>query len=611
MKKGAINSVLMAAGIAAAFLLIFEIALHFAGAGFTPRFFLRGEDGYLHANRHFGRLFFPELLVREGVAVRLADPKPAGTFRIFVLGESAAMGFPSPRFGFPRVLEVMLREAFPGRNIEVVNVAMAGINSHAVRRIAQECAELQPDAFVIYMGNNEVVGPFGPGTVFGGTTTSLAQARMAMALRTTKTGQLLDAWMDKLGGRDKAKWGGMGMFTNQRVPRDHPAMPAVYANFRRNLRDLLRSTAGKPTVLCTVAVKLEDFPPLAGEEARRVYAEAEDAKKRGDGAKAGELFAQARNLDELRFRADSEINRIIRDEAGRPNTTLVDAEEIFDKNSENPQTEGFFWEHVHLDFPWNYLLARSVAEVLTPRLATFFGTDALPFVQPEAIARKLGYTPGEELTAASDIATMMANPPFTGQPGNDERRRKMAERGRSLDAERKAMDLATLETELREEVAKHPDDPWQRVALVATLDARDKRAESLEQKRAIAKLIPYDITALCNLGRNEMAAGNLGAARTALRQASQLDRHFARPVIDLAGCEMLENNPEEATSILESFLRLNPENTEALVALAQISRHENNPGAARIYLERALRVSPENAAAKAELDALNLPLAAP
>ena len=74
---------------------------------------------------------------------------------------------------------------------------------------------------------------------------------------------------------------------------------------------------------------------------------------------------------------------------------------------------------------------------------------------------------------------------------------------------------------------------------------------------------------------------------------------------------MLENNPEEATSILESFLRLNPENTEALVALAQISRHENNPGAARIYLERALRVSPENAAAKAELDALNLPLAAP
>jgi len=286
VKKGTAKTLLIAAAVAVAFLLLLELALNLAGTGFVPKFFLRHEEGILHANRHFGRLFFPERLVREGVAVRLADPKPAETFRIFILGESAAMGFPSPRFGFPRVLEAMLREAFPGKNIEVVNVAMAGINSHAVRRIAQECAELQPDAFVIYMGNNEVVGPFGPGTVFGGTTTSLAQARTAMTLRTTKIGQLLDAWMDKLGGRDQAKWGGMGMFTNQRVPQDHPAMPAVYENFRRNLRDILKSTAGKPTVLCTVAVKLEDFPPLAGEEARRVYAQAEDANRRSDEAGA-------------------------------------------------------------------------------------------------------------------------------------------------------------------------------------------------------------------------------------------------------------------------------------------------------------------------------------
>ena len=590
--------------IGLAVLVLAEIALLRMGTGFTPNFFLRGEDGYLHANRHFGRLFFPERLVREGVAVRLADPKPAGTFRVFVLGESAAMGFPSPRFGFPRVLEVMLREAFPGKSIEVVNVAMAGINSHAIRRIAQECAALQPDAFVIYMGNNEVVGPFGPGTVFGGATTSLVQARAAIALRTTKTGQSLDAWMDKLGGRDEAKWGGMSMFTNQRVPQDHPAMPAVYENFRRNLQDILQSTAGKPNVLCTVAVKLEDFPPLAGEEARRVYAEAEDAKKRGDGAKAGALFAQARDLDELRFRADSEINRIIRDESGRPGVTLVDAEDIFDRNSENPQTDRFFWEHVHLDFPGNYLLARSVAEVLTPRLAAFFGTDALPFSPPETIARKLGYTPSEELTAAGDIATMMANPPFTGQPGNDERWRKMAERGRRLKAERKAIDWATLETELQVEVSKYPEDPWQRVALVAALEAQGKRSEALKQKREIAKLIPYDVTAIYNLGRSEMAAGNLAEARAALRKAAQLDGFFARPVVDLAACEMLENDPQEATSILESFLRTNPESVEALVALAQIARHEKKPKAARDYLERALRISPEDAGAKAELQAL-------
>ena len=603
MKKSATKSVLMAAGIAAAFLLLTEIALHLAGAGFTPRFFLRGEDGYLHANRHFGRIFFPERLVREGVAVRLADPKPQGTFRIFVLGESAAMGFPSPRFGFPRALEVMLREAFPGKNIEVVNVAMAGINSHAVRRIAQECAALEPDAFVIYMGNNEVVGPFGPGTVFGGATTSLVQARAAMALRTTKTGQLLDAWMDKLGGRDEAKWGGMGMFTNQRVPQDHPAMPAVYDNFRRNLQDILQSTGGLPTILCTVAVKLEDFPPLVGEKARRVYAEAEAAEERGDTARADALFSQARDLDELRFRADSEINRIIREEKPQANVTLVDAEEIFSAQSA-PEKRGFFWEHVHLDFPGNYLLARSVADALVPSLRRFFATEPVPWAEGDTIARKLGYTPAEELVAATDIAKMMTNPPFTGQPGNAERWQHLAARARALEEAGKSTEWAALEIELREEVAKHSDDPWQRVALAAALEAQGKQSEALEQKRAIAKLIPYDVTALCNLGRSEMATGNLDAARTALRQASQLDRHFAGPIIDLAGCEMIENDPQEASYILESFLRVNPESTETLIALAQIARHENNLGAARNYLKRALRISPEDSGAKAELQTL-------
>jgi tetratricopeptide (TPR) repeat protein len=592
--------------VALAVLLLAEVALVSVGAGFTPRFFIRGEDGDLHANRHFGRLFFPEQLVRDGVTVRLADPKPQGTFRIFVLGESAAMGFPSPRFGFPRALEVMLREAFPGKNIEVINVAMAGINSHAVRRIARECAELQPDAFVIYMGNNEVVGPFGPGTVFGGATTSLAQARAAMALRTTKIGQLLDAWMDKLGGRDKAKWGGMSMFAEKRVPREHPAMAAVYENFRRNLQDILRSAGDKPIVLCTVAVKLEDFPPLAGDKARQIYAEAEAAAAGGERAKARALFSQARDLDELRFRADSQINRIIREQKPQPNITLIDAEEIFAAQSQGSE-RGFFWEHVHLDFPGNYLLAGSVADSLIPSLKEFFGTEPPPWVQPDTVARKLGCTPGEELAAAADIAKMMTSPPFTSQPGNAKRWQQLAERARALEEMQSSTDWASIESEMREEVGKYPQDPWQRVALVAALDAQGKRAESLEQKRAIAGLIPYDVTALCNLGRSEMETGNLDAARTVLRKASLLDRFFARPVIDLAGCEMLENDPKEATAILENFLRTSPQNVEALVALAQIARHENDPEAARAHLERALKISPEHAGAKTELKALQAP----
>ena len=44
---------------------------------------------------------------------------------------------------------------------------MTAINSHAILPIARECARRDGDLWIIYMGNNEMVGPFGAGTVFG------------------------------------------------------------------------------------------------------------------------------------------------------------------------------------------------------------------------------------------------------------------------------------------------------------------------------------------------------------------------------------------------------------------------------------------------------------
>lgn len=604
MKAGGFKAVVFSLAVAAVLVLALEGALRLAGTGFTPRFFVRGEDRFLHANRDFGRLFFPERLVREGVAVRLADPKPDNTYRIFVLGESAAMGFPLPRFGFVRVLERMLREAFPGKKIEVVNVAMAGINSHAVRLIARECAALEPDAFVIYMGNNEVVGSFGPGTVFGGATTSLWQARAAMALRSTKTGQLIDGWMDRWAGRDRKRWGGMEMFASQRVQADHPAMPDVYANFRRNLGEILDLTAGKPTVLCTVAVNLTDFPPLAGDKARAVYEAAQAAAASSDRETARRLFGQARDLDELRFRADSEINRIIRERANGRNVTLIDADEIFATNPSGLTDSALFWEHVHLDFAGNFLLAKNVAETLVPRIAEFFGEQARALPTPEAVRRKIGYTESEELYAAGDIAGMLANPPFRDQPGNAQRGRTMGERARKLDAAWKSADLDAWQKDLEAEVARYPEDPWQHVALTSIMDARSDTAGALAQKRQIAKLISYDVTALLNLGRAEAASGNLTAAKDALRRAAQLDPQLSKPAIELAACAMRENNPREAQQVLEAFLLRDSESVEAHLALAQIARYEKRLLDARTHLQKAAQIDPNNAAVLAELKEL-------
>ena len=160
-------------------LLVFgglELALRLFGYGYPTSFFLKtkigGKDYYV-SNDRFGYRFFPPALARTPAPMRMAVKKPANTYRIFVFGESAAMGDPDPTFGAWRYLQVLLRERFPGTDFEVVCVAMTAINSHAILPIARECAQRDGDLWIIYMGNNEMVGPFGAGTVFGSRTAGI------------------------------------------------------------------------------------------------------------------------------------------------------------------------------------------------------------------------------------------------------------------------------------------------------------------------------------------------------------------------------------------------------------------------------------------------------
>ena len=163
-----------------------ECALRLAGYGYSTAFFkplkVAGQD-CLVDNDDFGLRFFPPALARIPVPVVMKATKPVGAIRIFLLGESAALGDPRPQFGAGRYLEALLRERFPGQDFEVVNVAMTAINSHVILPLARECAVHQGDLWVIYMGNNEVVGPFGAGTVFSPQTPPLALIRLNVALK--------------------------------------------------------------------------------------------------------------------------------------------------------------------------------------------------------------------------------------------------------------------------------------------------------------------------------------------------------------------------------------------------------------------------------------------
>ena len=171
-----------------------EAVLRLAGCGYPTSLFekarLAGKECLLN-NEKFSLRFFPPELARWPNPLMMEPVKPAGACRIFIFGESAAQGDPEPAFGAGRYLEVLLRERYPGVKFEVVNVAFTAINSHVIVPIARECAGYQGDLWIIYMGNNEMIGPFGAATVFGAKAPPWPVVRLGLALQTTRAGQLL------------------------------------------------------------------------------------------------------------------------------------------------------------------------------------------------------------------------------------------------------------------------------------------------------------------------------------------------------------------------------------------------------------------------------------
>ena len=90
--------------------------------------------------------------------------KSPNGFRVFVLGESSAQGFPYPRTGsFARLLDAALTDALPGRDVEVITLGIAATNSYAMLDVLPEVLAQHPDAVLYYGGHNEYVGALGAG----------------------------------------------------------------------------------------------------------------------------------------------------------------------------------------------------------------------------------------------------------------------------------------------------------------------------------------------------------------------------------------------------------------------------------------------------------------
>ena len=86
-----------------------------------------------------------------------AVPKPQGTYRIVCLGGSTTYDDQvDDADTYPVQLEALLRQARPGRSIEVINAGVPSYTSaESLASLAFVCVDLQPDAILIYDNIND------------------------------------------------------------------------------------------------------------------------------------------------------------------------------------------------------------------------------------------------------------------------------------------------------------------------------------------------------------------------------------------------------------------------------------------------------------------------
>ena len=458
-------------------LVLVEAGLRVGGVGFstdvTVPCTVQGRPASCY-NLFFTAPFFPPGMIKTPQMYAIPADKPTGTFRIVVLGESAAMGDPEPAFGFSRYLEAMLGERYPSMKFEIVNTGSVAINSHVVLPIAKGLAKYRPDVFIIYSGNNEVVGPYGPGTALTSAGMSLPIIRGSIFYHSTRIGQLLTKV-----GTPKKDWGGMAMFLDKQVRANSPLMKYAYANFEQNLRDTIAvaRNAGARVIVSTVATNLRDCAPFGslhreglGADALRTWstlvqqgAEQENAgsyaealksyqaaasiddeyaelefriartfESLGDYASARQHFLRAREFDTLRFRADSKINDINRSVANSSGAQLVDADAIFTKESRGGITgSDLVYEHVHLTPNGNYLLARAMFLQIANRLSSNVQGEDIPS-QAEC-ERLLAFTKFDRARVTAEMLRRLQEPPFTNQLNHSDQILRLMMKGEETD----------------------------------------------------------------------------------------------------------------------------------------------------------------------------------
>ena len=402
-----------------------------------------------------GRLFSrPEAAPNVSIETGFFDTRRSpDALRLVVQGGSSAAGFPYGYGASPAaMLEQRLRRENPGRRVEVISTAMSAVNTYALLEFSEEIVDIEPDAVLIYAGHNEFLGILGVGSAYS-SSRSPALTRLILRLRDFRLYRVLERMLSPAGNQAVLGDGGEGgtlmarIAAERRIPLDSELYRRGVEQFEGNLDRILGryGEAGIPVYIATLVSNEADQPPFisaagaegeigaataaidrgetpdpsarrrletlaAGGNADAAYALGKVLAMEGRSEAALQAFQRARDLDQLRFRAPTAFNRIIRERAADHGATVVEVASAFRGLSPDGIVgHGLITEHLHPNADGYFVMANSFHQAL---VETGLLEDGFTIVDESVARAEMPLSAVDRLFGEYKLRRLMADWPF-------------------------------------------------------------------------------------------------------------------------------------------------------------------------------------------------------
>lgn len=332
-------------------------------------------------------------------------PKPTNTIRIFIIGESAAKGYPQPKnLSMASFLKEMLGDVIPDKNFEVISLGTTAVSSFPLIYLVKEAVKFEPDLLIFYSGNNEFFGAYGTASInsFG----SLPTWTLSF-LRWTNGLAIVQWFNDLINTSSQVDKTLMEEMVDQiKIPYNDILRKASAENLKNNLSKMIEiaNESKINSILCTPVGNEKGLFPLGEDDLSSLnkenlirfnhYLKSANQKENNinesiqnlknaldilpyhagihfsignlytsinNKTEAGKFFRSARNFDTMPWRPTDEIENAIREVASSKNIILCDIAKIFRTKSDY---DAIGWnlmdDHVHLSIKGQAEAAKSM-----------------------------------------------------------------------------------------------------------------------------------------------------------------------------------------------------------------------------------------------------------